>query len=414
MIRVRIALARRRHQWDGTNSGLTGHDEILRDMEMFTFYEFFAGGGMVRAGLGDGWRCLLANDFDHKKSRVYGDNWGEAGLMESDVRKLTVTDLPGQANLAWASFPCQDLSLAGSGAGLKGDRSGTFRPFWKLMKGLVRNDRAPHIIALENVCGTLTSHGGRDFGTICFGFVEAGYRVGALVVDAALFVPQSRQRLFIVGVRQGIELPPGLSVPEPTTLWHNAALRRAYGKLSGLVKSDWIWWNPPTPERRRSSLSDLIEESPTDVSWFTAEETARLLSQMSDVNLAKIEKAKLIGRPMVGGVYKRTRKDEYGRKVQRAEVRFDDVAGCLRTPAGGSSRQVLVKIDGDDVRARLLSGREAARLMGLPETYKLPTNYNESYHLTGDGVVVPVVRHLAEHLFEPILTNAGVLTMVAA
>ena len=116
---------------------------------------------------------------------------------------------------------------------------------------------------------------------------------------------------------------------------------------------------------------------------------------MSPVNLAKVEVAKRAGRRMVGGVYKRTRLNEVGVKVQRAEVRFDDVAGCLRTPAGGSSRQVILVVEGRRVRSRLISSRETARLMGLPETYVLPKNYNEAYHLTGDGVVVPVVRHLA-------------------
>jgi DNA (cytosine-5)-methyltransferase 1 len=95
--------------------------------------------------------------------------------------------------------------------------------------------------------------------------------------------------------------------------------------------------------------------------------------------------------------------DERGKKVQRAEVRFDDVAGCLRTPAGGSSRQVIIVVDGKKVRSRLISSKETARLMGLDEEYILPENYNEAYHLTGDGVAVHVVRHLAEQLFEPLL-----------
>src|SRR5690606_20157707 len=104
---------------------------------------------------------------------------------------------------------------------------------------------------------------------------------------------------------------------------------------------------------------------------------------------------------MVGGVYRRTRLDEHGHKVQRAEVRFDEVAGCLRTPAGGSSRQIILVVEGYRVRSRLISARETARLMGLEDSYVLPRNYNEAYHLTGDGVAVPVVRHLAHHVFEP-------------
>ena len=147
-------------------------------MTMPSYYEFFAGGGMVRAGLGQGWCCLFANDFDHKKGRIYRENWKGGELKTADVGSLTTKDLPGVANLAWASFPCQDLSLAGGGAGLKGDRSGTFWPFWNLMKGVVKENRAPRLIVLENVCGTLTSHDGKDFATICGGFQQAGYAVG--------------------------------------------------------------------------------------------------------------------------------------------------------------------------------------------------------------------------------------------
>ena len=116
---------------------------------------------------------------------------------------------------------------------------------------------------------------------------------------------------------------------------------------------------------------------------------------------------------MVGGVYKRTRPDENGQRVQRAEIRFDDISGCLRTPSGGSSRQVIVLVEGRSIKARLISSRETARLMGLPDRYKLPENYNEAYHITGDGVVVPVVRHLAANIFEPIL-NGDELGITAA
>ena len=124
---------------------------------------------------------------------------------------------------------------------------------------------------------------------------------------------------------------------------------------------------------------------------------------MSPVHLAKVAAAKRAGRRMVGGVYRRTRVDETGAKVQRAEVRFDDVAGCLRTPSGGSSRQVILVVEGRRIRSRLISARETARLMGLKDSYVLPRQYSDAYHLTGDGVAAPVVRHLAEHVFEPLV-----------
>jgi DNA (cytosine-5)-methyltransferase 1 len=381
---------------------------------MSSYYEFFAGGGMVRAGLGQGWRCLFANDFDHKKGRVYRENWTGDELKTADIGSLTTKDLPGVADLAWASFPCQDLSLAGGGAGLKGDRSGTFWPFWNLMKGLIKENRAPRLIVLENVCGTLTSHDGKDFASICGGFQQAGYAVGAVVVNAALFVPQSRPRLFVIGVRSDVELPVPLTSQAPSSLWHTRALKTAYEKLAPKTKQAWIWWNLPVPTERSVNLLNIIEENPSSTTWFSAEETRQLLAMMSPINRAKVLEAKRAGHKVVGGVYKRTRPNAKGTKVQRAEIRFDDVSGCLRTPAGGSSRQVIVVVEGNSVKARLISSRETARLMGLPDEYKLPENYNEAYHLTGDGVVVPVVRHLAHHVFEPLLNATQPRSTAAA
>ena len=374
---------------------------------MYEFYEFFAGGGMARAGLGNDWSCLFANDFDHKKSRAYQDNWGADRLRTGDVKALTTADIPSSADLAWGSFPCQDLSLAGGGAGLKGDRSGTFWPFWKLMTGLMDEDRAPRIIVLENVCGTLTSHGGKDFAAIVTALQKASYRFGALVVDATLFVPQSRPRLFIVAVDRNQPFPSDLISEVPVEPWHTQALCKAYEMLPPRARRNWLWWNLPAPAARNNIFADLVEDNPKSVRWHTPAQTRQLLGMMSSVNRQKVEKAKRAGRTMVGCIYKRTRRDETGQKVQRAEVRFDDIAGCLRTPAGGSSRQLILVVEISRVKSRLISSRETARLMGLPDEYRLPDNYNESYHLTGDGVVVPVVRHLAAHIFEPILDEGA-------
>jgi DNA (cytosine-5)-methyltransferase 1 len=382
---------------------------------MAEFYEFFAGGGMARAGLGAGWTCLFANDFDHKKGLTYQANWGTGGeLTVGDVKQVTAANLPGVADLVWGSFPCQDLSLAGGGAGLRGERSGTFYPFWDVIRGLIADDRAPQLIALENVCGTLTSHGGKDFEAICQTFADAGYRCGALVINAALFLPQSRPRLFVVGVHADVNVDPALLAPGPIEPFHTRGLQSAVERLPATLRETMLWWNVPTPSRRNSTFASMIEENPTSVSWHTPAETQQLLGMMSPINLAKVNAAKRAGHRMVGGVYKRTRLNEKGVKVQRAEIRFDDMSGCLRTPAGGSSRQVIVVIDGTKVRSRLISARETARLMGLGDDYKLPRNYNEAYHLTGDGVAVPVVRHLAHHILEPLLGMAEAAERAAA
>ncbi len=166
---------------------------------MNTFYEFFAGGGMARAGLGANWNCLFANDFCENKAQSYAANWGGEHLVVADINRLSASDLPGLADLAWASFPCQDLSLAGNGAGLHGERSGSFWGFWNILQGLARQGRKPGLVMLENVFGAVTSHGGRDFEAILEALAGEGYRFGAMIIDAMHFVPQSRPRLFILG-----------------------------------------------------------------------------------------------------------------------------------------------------------------------------------------------------------------------
>lgn len=384
------------------NDGRAPHGAAMRGR---TFYEFFAGGGMARAGLGPGWTCLFANDFDPKKADAYRANWGGDELFVGDVAAVSTLDLPGEADLAWASFPCQDLSLAGNGAGLKGERSGSFWPFWRLIRQLRREGRAPKTVVLENVCGLLTSHGGRDFQTLCQTVAGDGYWIGAMVIDAAHFLPQSRPRLFVVAIRDDLPVPGQVVSAAPGEAWSPPRLREAWARLSEPLKMRWLWLDLPAPARRNSRFADLIERKPDGVAWHTPAETERLLAMMSPVNRAKVDAAVASGGFTVGGIYKRTRW-EGGRKVQRAEVRFDDNAGCLRTPGGGSSRQTIIIVEDGVVRTRLISARETARLMGLPDEYRLPERYNDAYHLTGDGVAVPVVRHIAHCLLEPVLSLA--------
>ena len=372
---------------------------------MHQFYDFFAGGGMAKAGLGDRWECLYANDIDESKARCYAKNWGDTHLQVCDVAAVEPSDLPGQADLAWASFPCQDLSLAGTGEGLQGARSGTFWPFWRLMDALRTEGRQPRLVVLENVCGAITSHGGKDLAAIIKAMGEAGYRAGALVIDAVHFVPQSRKRLFIVGVQETVKIPTDTAMISPTDMWHPPALVRAYEKLPASSREEWIWWNMAPPPRRETVLADVIQAHPNGVNWHTEHETARLLRMMTTPNLRKVELAQALNRPAVGTIYRRTRPDGRGGRRQRAEVRFDGVAGCLRTPRGGSSRQTIIVVNGPRVRTRLLSSREAARLMGLSDEYWLPDNYNQAYYVSGDGLAVPVVRHLAEQILNPLVES---------
>jgi DNA (cytosine-5)-methyltransferase 1 len=370
-----------------------------------TWYEFFAGGGMARLGLGSGWKCTFANDFCEKKARAYRAFFGSSPeLRVADVGRLTTKDLVGVPDLVWASFPCQDLSLAGNGAGLAGERSGAFRPFWRLVSGMVGEGRAPRLVVLENVVGALTSHSGDDFASLVRAFAESGYRVGALIINAAHFLPQSRPRLFVVGFHGSSPIPAKLASAAPAEPWHTKSLIKAHERLPERLVRNWVWWTLPIPRENGPTLASVIEGRPTATAWHSEFETHRLLGLMTAAHRKKVGDALRTGGRHVGTIYKRTRPDRSGVMAQRAEVRFDGISGCLRTPVGGSSRQTVIIVERGRVRTRLLSPREAARLMGVPDSYPLPSSYNDAYHLFGDGVAVPVVRWLENHLLWPLAT----------
>ena len=373
-----------------------------------TFYEFFAGGGMARIGLGPGWRCLFANDRDPVKTRTYAANFGEDHLSVTDVWALTAADLPGRADLAWASSPCQDLSVAGRRLGLSGARSSAFWGFWRLVQALEQEGRAPRLIVIENVAGLVTSHAGQDFETLCQALADAGYAFGALEIDAALFVPQSRPRLFIVAMA-GAGSEPGarLSQPGPTPPFHSPRVIAAFERLPSTLKACWLWWPLPVPPRRNLDLAAVLE--PDDaVAWNRPDQTARLLAHLSPRHRERLARAEVASERQVAALFRRMR-HEAGETVQRAELRFDGLAGCLRTPGGGSSRQALVMVEGGRVRTRLVSPREGARLMGLPEDYVLPPRATAALQVVGDGVAVPVVRHLAHELLALLIAQPQML-----
>lgn len=369
------------------------------------FLEFFAGGGMARLGLGEGWRCLAANDVDPKKCRAYRANFGGDDLLECSISSLNANSFPGcassRAALAWASFPCQDLSLAGARAGLGGTRSGLFWEFWRIVQELEAAHRPVPILAIENVAGLLASRGGADFAAIVEA-LAARYWVGALVVDAAHWLPQSRPRLFIVCLHKAWTVRPDLAASGPVMPWHTRAITEGLKALGPLGRDSWVWWKASPPPLRQTSLAGLL--LPDDaVSWNSEAATAKLVGMMDQRHLDKLAEARASGGRTAGTLYRRTR----GAAGQRAEVRFDGTAGCLRTPAGGSSRQTVVVVAQGEVRTRLLAPREAARLMGIPDSYELPARANDALRLAGDGVAVPAVRWLNDQLFSPLAASLG-------
>lgn len=356
------------------------------------FLEFFAGAGLVRLALEPEWRCVFANDVSAKKSAVYRANFGDGELHVGDISDLDVSNLPA-AELAWASFPCQDLSLAGWRRGISAPRSGMFWAFWEHMRTLREAGRMPAVIALENVVGLLH---GDNFSGLCEALAALDLRFGALVLDARWFLPQSRPRVFVIAAHNNAACKgAGRTDPDSDALYP-AAVANAYQALPSALQERWVWWDLPEPDGDCPKIEALIDHEAPETAWFPTSEVDRLLAMMTPANRDKLRNADR----NVGFLYRRTRQ---GR--QRAEVRFDGLAGCLRTPGGGSSRQTVVIRDGEHIRMRLLTPREAARLMGAPDSFQLPERYNDAYRAMGDAVAVPAVRWLSKKLLTPLVTG---------
>lgn len=362
---------------------------------MFRALDFFAGSGLVRLGLQPEFDTIWANDNCAKKRAVYEANHPDDHFCDSDIEDVRGADLPA-VDLAWASFPCQDLSLAGNLNGIKsGTRSGLFWQWIRVLDEMRKARRLPPVLVAENVVGFVVAHQGKHFRRAYQAFRQLGYRLGAVVIDAELFLPQSRPRAFVIAVNQRLDLR-GLIQAVPSEQFHPSGLVRT---ALAVGDNEWLWWSLPMPPGRSALFNDLCER---DAACDTLSKTRELRAMLSPLNKAKLDKAIRSNTFLAGTGYRRTRPNEKGEKMQRLELRFDGVAGCLRTPEGGSSRQVVMIVNRGDVRSRLMTVRECARLMGAPDSYLLPGSYNDGYRAMGDAVAVPATRWLTRHLLTPL------------
>ena len=155
--------------------------------------EFFAGMGLMRSGLERvGVSTVFANDIDATKAALYRANWGDDTLVVDDIRNLTGDDIP-DVEVATASFPCVDMSLAGNLAGLDGEQSSLIIEFCRILAEMGK--RRPKAVIVENVPGFRTVNDGRDFAQVVDMLEALGYVVNPIVVNASAFVPQSRARV---------------------------------------------------------------------------------------------------------------------------------------------------------------------------------------------------------------------------
>lgn len=365
--------------------------------------EFFAGMGLVRRALestgspaGRTWRTALANDFDEDKGHIYRagfDDAGEDPLRVRDVATLRPDDIPA-AELWTASFPCTDLSLAGRGAGIYAGQSGAVWAVLDLLKS-IDSERKPRFILFENVMGLASSHNGADFHALVSALNDAGFGVDPIRVDAAHFTPQSRPRLFLLATRSDQAEQMNLGPINPNDLTPNDT--RPQRLLDAMRAAPDLRWHarplPPLPARR-ANLRTIIEALPaTDDRWWSDDRAAYFVKQIH-TNHAAIAQRMIEGEQITRATaFRRMRDCGDGRgKRSVIELRTDGLAGCLRTPKGGSARQILFEAGRGEYRVRHLTPTECARLQGVTEP--LPAQFSDTKLLfaLGDAVCVPAVR----------------------
>ncbi|MCX6006301.1 MAG: DNA mismatch endonuclease Vsr [Chloroflexi bacterium] len=366
-----------------------------------TFAEFFAGIGLMRIGLERcGWSVSFANDIDPLKYEMYEGNFGEDGrfFVLDDIHKISGNSV-GSVTLATASFPCNDLSLAGSRSGLQGKQSSAFWGFVQILSEM--GERRPPILLIENVVGFLTSKHGKDLEDALTALNKLGYQVDALILDAANFVPQSRQRLFIIGVRERGDSIEPFNVNESYQFYESNVRPKALADFILLHPNiRWRLRKLPNQPARRINFEDIIVDTDEESEeWWNTSRVAYLLNQMSPKHRKMVEQMMNNSYYSYGTIFRRVRKNK-----SMAELRTDGLAGCLRTPRGGSGRQILLKAGGGKCFARLLNPRECARLMGADD-YKVEVPLNQALFGFGDAVCVPVIEWLANYYLNPLVTE---------
>ncbi len=378
---------------------------------MMTFAEFFAGVGLIREGLSiDNWSCVWANDISIDKKDTYVENYGDEHFCLADIWDIVgqTHTIPDDVFLYTASFPCTDLSVAGARAGLAGKKSGSLAALLAILAAKRQMNTKPKVVLLENVKGFLTSHKGKDVVDTVSQLSELGYYVDLLEIDAINFTPQSRPRVFVIAVDE--KLAPSVmalkQVNNDCDKWQlllegKSALRsdKIRDVMFNNSQLNWGLIDVTLANKRTSQLIDIIETQISNDSalWWVQARKDHLFAQMSEGHKIKLGTMLEGDRYSYGTVFRRTRNGK-----PMAELRTDGIAGCLRTPGGGSSKQILIRAGFGHWDVRLLSPRECARLQGVRDDFSLPENANKSYFAMGDAVCVPVIEFLASNVFTPI------------
>jgi DNA (cytosine-5)-methyltransferase 1 len=382
-------------------------ESFSEEGEKKTAVELFAGIGLVHEAIYPlGWKVVLANDNDPKKSNAYQANYPDVPFNLEDVRRLDLRELPA-VQLITASFPCVDLSQAGNREGLNGEHSSLVRTFLDKVGELVSVRKKPEFLLVENVPNLLSIHEGAALDEILHTLAGLKYGFDLVQVDAKHFTPQSRNRVFIIAVDLARHELNQRAFPSDNL--HRHKVRDAYLRHP---KLPWFFFDFPPMPARQLSLRDILEDVPAkDSSWWDEKQMEYFWTLLEHDHKIRLKSVLATGTNHVFTAVRRLRRRR--KREQIFNIRFDGLASCLRTPRGGSSTQYVILTANGKIQGRRLTGLEAARLQGvcLPDyspDYKLVGSETDVRFAFGDAVCVPALKWVVEHSIEELIPTLGV------
>lgn len=328
----------------------------------FTFIDLFAGVGGIRVAFESiGGECVFTSEWDDYAQKTYAANFPGGHAINGDITQIAEEDIPDH-DVLLGGFPCQPFSIAGVSKknalgrahGFSDETQGTL--FFDVARIIAK--KRPKAFLLENVKNLQSHDKGRTFDVIRRTLEDAlGYQVFSKVIDGAHFVPQHRERILIVGFRD----------PAP-----------------------FDWKHVELPEKGTRTLSEILHKKSdepfieTDGDRYYDHKTKKVLDKytLTDNLWAYLQN------------YKK-KHQEAGNGFGFGMVTGESVTRTLSARYYKDGSEILLS-QGAKKNPRRLTPRECARLMGFPDTFKIPVSDTRAYKQFGNSVVVPVMKAVAE------------------
>ena len=350
------------------------HRQAEAGTKKFRFIDLFAGIGGLRRGFEEHGECVFTSEWDKYSQKTYQANYKcDSHEVVGDITKVALSDIP-EHDLLLAGFPCQPFSIAGVSKknslnrphGFLDETQGTL--FFNVAK-IIEHHR-PKAFLLENVKNLVNHDKGRTFEVIHRALKALGYQIHWKVINSKSFVPQQRERIFIVGFREANDFTfADLDLPDPLN-----------GPKLGTILHPEDGTEAPDSHYTRGNIASVSERyTLTDHLW-------RYLQGYADKHRAA---GNGFGFGLVGP---------------------DSVARTLSARYYKDGSEILVEQKGKSPRR--LTPRECARLMGFDEPkgqeFIIPVSDTQAYRQFGNSVVVPVVKAVADHMLPWLIDRADI------